>query len=72
MARLLHLESFRVDVNSRVTTFCPLSAICAIASALNRSTTVYSRFVARGCWAGFGRSEKSGRKRGAWWYTPPS
>jgi hypothetical protein len=72
MARLLHLESFRDDVNRRVTTFCPLSAICAIAMALRRSTTVYSRFVARGCRAEFGSSEKSGRKRGAWWYTPPS
>jgi hypothetical protein len=40
MARLLHLKSFRDDVNSRVATFCPLSAICAIAFALKRSTRV--------------------------------
>jgi hypothetical protein len=67
MARLVHLKSFRDDVNSRVTTFCPLSATCAMAPALSKSTSVYSRFVARGWSAAFGRSEKSGRKRGAWW-----
>lgn len=48
MARLLHLSSFLDDVNNRVATFCPLSAICAIAFALKRSTSVYNKFVARG------------------------
>ena len=48
MARLLHLRCFLEDVKSRVTTFCPLSAICAIAFALKRSTAVYSKFAARG------------------------
>jgi hypothetical protein len=67
MARLLHLKSFRDDVNSRVATFCPLSAICAMAFALKRSTSVYSRLVASGRYAGLGRSEKSGRRSGAWW-----
>lgn len=71
-ARLVHLKSFLEDVNSRVATFCPLSAICPIALALRRSTTVYSRFVARGRCAGLGRSENNGSRRGAWWYTPPS
>jgi len=72
MARLLHLECFLEDVNSRVATFCPLSAICAIAFALSKSTTVYSRCVASGKAEASGRSEKSGSRRGAWWYTPPS
>jgi len=40
MARLLHLRSFLDDVNSRVATFWPLSAICTSALALRRSTTV--------------------------------
>jgi hypothetical protein len=66
-ARLVHLESFRDDVNSRVATFCPLSAICAMATALSRSTSVYSKLVARGWSAGLGSSANSGRKRGAWW-----
>jgi hypothetical protein len=72
MAKLLHLEFFRDDVKSRVATFCPLAAICPIAYALNRSTTVYITFVAMGYSVGLGRSEKSGRRRGAWWYMPPS
>jgi hypothetical protein len=48
MAELLHLEFFRGDVKSRVATFCPLFAICPIAYALNKSTKVYSTFVAIG------------------------
>jgi hypothetical protein len=66
-ARLVHLESFREDVNSRVATFCPLCAIWAMAAALSKSTSVYSKLVARGWSAGLGSSAKSGRKRGAWW-----
>jgi hypothetical protein len=72
MAELLHLEFFRGDVKSRVATFCPLFAICPIAYALNKSTKVYSTFVAIGEAAEFGSSAKSGRRRGAWWYMPPS
>lgn len=71
-ARLLHRRSFRDDMNNLVTTACPLSATCASALALKRSTTVYSRFVASGALDGFGRSEKSGSRTGAWWYMPPS
>jgi hypothetical protein len=48
MARLLHLRCLLEDVKRRVATFCPLSAICARAFALKRSTAVYSRFVAMG------------------------
>jgi hypothetical protein len=48
MAKLLHVEFFRDDVKSRVTTFCPLFAICPIAYALNKSTKVYSTFAAIG------------------------
>jgi hypothetical protein len=48
MAKLLHLEFFRDDVKRRVTTFCPLFAICPIAYALNKSTKVYSTLVAMG------------------------
>jgi hypothetical protein len=67
MAALLHLKSLREDANRRDTAAVPLSASWAKALALSRSTRVKSRLVAKGEWAGFGRREKSGSRRGAWW-----
>lgn len=72
MATLFHRNSFLEDENKRVTDAKPLSATCANALALHRSTTMNSRFVASGAYDGFGSSEKRGSRRGAWWYTPPS
>jgi hypothetical protein len=67
MALLLHRRSFLEDANSLETAADPLWATCANAYALKRSTTVKTMFVASGWYDGFGSSEKSGRRRGAWW-----
>ena len=47
-AILLHLRSFREEVNNLVVTDWPDSAICINALAPNKSIAVKSRFVANG------------------------
>lgn len=72
IAMLLHLLSLRGDVYSFEDTASPDSAIFMRALALNRSMMIYNAYVNVGYESESGSSEKSGRRRGAWWYTPPS
>ena len=62
----------RGDENSLDWPASPDSAIFERASALRISTIVYRTAVKMGQEWTSGRREKSGRRSGAWWYTPPS